>query len=58
MEEKTPYTVTYAYYYCGFCDTCYDYDYPQIDVSSNDGRARCPYDHKRLELQSADIEVG
>jgi hypothetical protein len=46
------------YYWCAFCQTAFDYDYPQIDVSANDGRARCPYDHKRLELRSADIEVG
>lgn len=52
------YTYKYPYLWCAFCQTSYDIDYPQIDVSPNDGRARCPYDHKRLELCSADVEVG
>ncbi len=50
--------VKQAYYYCGFCQTTFDLDYPQIDLSPNDGRARCPYDHERLERMSANIEVG
>jgi hypothetical protein len=46
------------YYYCKFCQSTFDIDYPQIDVSPNDGRARCPYDHKRLERLTTTIEVG
>ena len=49
---------TVPYYFCGFCCSTFDIDYPSIVVSANDGRARCPNDNKRLERLTATIEVG
>jgi len=50
--------VKQPYYWCGFCQTTYDIDYPQLVRGESTGRMYCPYDKKRLERQCADIEVG
>ena len=50
--------VKQPYYFCGFCCSTFDIDYPSITVSANDGRAHCPNDNKRLERLTAEIEVG
>lgn len=52
------YFINQSYYWCGFCQSTFDIDYPQIDVSPNDTKARCPNDHNRLERLTASIEVG